>query len=280
MPRKQIHKMEKLARMYDTEILPIWSHRFGRMLLRDLDIPAGAQILDVACGTGYPATELVRRMPPDARLIAIDNSSAMLDVARTKISELGSGNVFFRTESAEPKLSFTDNVYDLLLCNLGLSDFARPHLALHDFARVTRPGGEVRCTMPLDGTFQEFLDIYQEVLVKHDKHDTLAALQSHITASLWDVEHCYEALENAGLENAHVEVDEFTMLFKSSREFFFAPVIEYGPIANWKRIAGTGQEMQDIFWHIKEAIDLYYTGRPFAITVKAGMLKGRVLPDS
>jgi hypothetical protein len=66
-------------------------------------------------------------------------------------------------------------------------------------------------------------------------------------------------------------------LFKSSREFFFAPVIEYGPLAEWKEIAGNGQEMQDVFWYIKEAIDAYFDGRPFQVTVKAGCIIGRKL---
>lgn len=279
MARKRSHKMEKLARIYDAEILPVWSHRFGRMLLRELHVESGAQVLDVACGTGYPSNEIIRRMPADSRLIAIDGSAAMLDIARTKIEEMGAKNVFFRSESAVPKLSFADDVYDIVVCNLGLADFENPQAALIDFARVTRPGGEVRCTLPLEGTFQEFLDIYQEVLTKHDKHETLAALQEYVATTLPNVEQCYQWLENAGLEDASVEIDEFTMLFKSSREFFFAPVIEFGPISEWKRIAGKGQEMQDIFWYIKEAIDVYYAGRAFEVTVKAALIKGKVPID-
>ncbi len=65
------------------------------------------------------------------------------------------------------------------------------------------------------------------------------------------------------------------MLFKSSREFFFAPVIEYGPLTAWKAIAGKGQKMQEIFWWIKEAIDAYFAGRAFEITVKAGCFRAR-----
>jgi len=268
--------MERMAKIYDADILPVWSHRFGRMLLRDLNVESGAQVLDVACGTGYPSSEILRRMPEDSRLIAIDGSSSMLDIARTKIKEMGAKNVFFRTESATPKLSFADDVYDVVVCNLGLTDFDCPELALADFARVTRPGGEVRCTLPVAGTFQEFFDIYQEVLTKHDKHDTLARLRHHISDTFWSIDTCYEWLEKAGLVDLHVEVDEFTLLFKSSREFFFAPIIEYGPIDEWKRIAGKGQEMQDVFWYIKESIDAYYSGRAFEVTVKAALLKGRV----
>jgi hypothetical protein len=81
-------------------------------------------------------------------------------------------------------------------------------------------------------------------------------------------------MRSAQLDGA-IEIEEFTLLFKSSREFFFAPVIEYGPLGEWKEIAGSGQEMQDVFWYIKEAIDAYFDGRPFQITVKAGCIIGK-----
>ncbi len=88
--------------------------------------------------------------------------------------------MFFRTESAVPRLSFADDVYDLVVCNLGLGEMPRPSAALRDFARVTKPGGEVRCTLPLAGTFEEFHDLYREVLIKHDKHEALDRLDAHI----------------------------------------------------------------------------------------------------
>ncbi len=271
--KKRSLKMEKLARIYDAEVLPVWSQRFGRMILRDLTIPAKGQVLDVGCGTGYPAVEILRKMPSDARLIAIDESSAMLDVARKKIQEAGYKGVFFRTESAEPKLSFADDVYDAVVCNLGVSEMENPGRAIADFARVTVPGGEVRVTLPLSGTFQEFYDIYREVLIKHDKHEATDRLNDFIERHP-TVEDCEQWLNQARLTNTRVEVEEFSMLFKSSREFFFAPVIEYGLLSQWKGIAGKGQEMQDVFWYIKEAIDAYFGGRAFEVTVKAGALYG------
>jgi ubiquinone/menaquinone biosynthesis C-methylase UbiE len=273
---KRTLKIEKLARIYDEEIAPVWGARFGKMLLRDLSVPERGQVLDVSCGTGYPTVEILRRMSEGSRLIAIDASSAMLDVARRKIAELGplgKKRVFFRTESAVPKLSFADDVYDLVVCNLGLPEMPSLEVALRDFARVAKRGGEVRCTLPLAASFQEFHDLYREVLIKHDKHEALDRLDRHIARypSVERVERCMEA---AGLEGS-IDAEEFTLLFKSSREFFFAPVIEYGPLAEWKEIAGAGQEMQDVFWYIKEAIDAYFDGRPFQVTVIAGCLAGK-----
>jgi ubiquinone/menaquinone biosynthesis C-methylase UbiE len=274
--QKRSLKVEKLARIYDEEIAPVWGTRFGKMLLRNLSVPERGQVLDISCGTGYPTIEILRRMSEGSRLIAIDASSAMLDVARRKVADLGplgKKGVFFRTESAVPKLSFADDVYDLVVCNLGLSEMPSLDLALRDFARVCKKGGEVRCTLPLAGTFEEFHDLYREVLIKHDKHEALDRLDKHV-ARFPTVDHVERCMTSAGLSGG-LEIEEFTLLFKSSREFFFAPVIEYGPLTEWKDIAGSGQEMQDVFWYIKEAIDAYFDGRPFQVTVKAGCIVGK-----
>lgn len=270
---KRTHKHEKLARIYDDEILPIWSHRFGRMMLRDLTIPPKAMVLDVACGTGYPALEVLRRLDDQSRLIAIDASSAMLDVARKKMGEMGGKRIFFRTESATPRLSFANDVYDLVLCNLGLEELPDPRAALKDFARVAKPGGRVVVTLPLAGTWGEFYDIYREVLVKHDKHETLDRLERHLQAYP-EPEEVERWMQQAGLGDVRLDVEEFSLLFRSSREFFFAPVVEYGPLSGWKAIAGKGQELQDVFWYIKQAIDAYFGDRAFQVTVKAGCVRG------
>ena len=156
---------------------------------------------------------------------------------------------------------------------LGLSEMPSLEVALRDFARVAKRGGEVRCTLPIAGTFQEFHDLYREVLIKHDKHEQLDRLDRHI-ARYPTIDHVERCMKTANLSGG-LEYEEFSLLFKSSREFFFAPVIEYGPLAEWKEIAGGGQEMQDVFWYIKEAIDAYFDGRPFQVSIKAGCIIGR-----
>lgn len=272
--KHRTHRTEKLARIYDDEILPVWTEKFGRLLLRQLALPAKGQILEVACGTGFLTSELSRKKSDDTRLIAIEAASPLLDVARKKLEEASAAGVFLRSQEAEPKLSFADGVYDLVVCNLAVADMADPKAVVGDFARVTAPGGEVRVTLPLSGSFAEFFDIYREVLVKHDKHEILGRLKSHAASKYPSVELCESWLRDAGLSDISVDVEEFTLLFRSSREFFFAPVIEFGPLAGWKSIAGSGQEMQDVFWYIKEGIDAYFDGRAFEVTIRAGCLRG------
>lgn len=274
MNGRRTHKHEKLARLYDDEILPIWAERFGRMILRGLPIPPRSTLLDVSCGTGYPALDIARRMDDASRLVAIDASSALLDVARKKAAAMPGKKIFFRTQRAFPKLPFTADVFDVVFSNLGLLDTPSPSRALRDFARVAKPGGgRILATLPLAGSWQEFHDLYREVLVKHDQLPMIERLDK-LVAAMPDAATCEGWLAAAGLEDVRVDVEEFTLLFRSSREFFFAPVVEFGPLPDWKNIAGRGAELQDTFWHIKEAIDAYFGNRAFQITIVAGCLSG------
>jgi ubiquinone/menaquinone biosynthesis C-methylase UbiE len=271
---KRSHQQDKLAKIYDAEILPLWSQRFGKMLLRELSLPPKAMVLDVGCGTGYPSLEILRKMDDQGRIIAIDPSSPMLDEARVKAGALAGKRIFFRSESAVPKLAFTDDVYDLVVCNAGLQEFDDPEKAIADFARVCKPSGRVAVTLPLAGTYGEFFDIFREVLVKQDRQDAIDKLDAYLTRYP-PLEQAVGWFEDGGLTDVQSSFETFTLLFKSAREFFFAPLIEYGPLSEWKAIAGKGQQMQSVFWECKAAIDSYFTGRSFAVTVVAGCVRGR-----
>jgi ubiquinone/menaquinone biosynthesis C-methylase UbiE len=272
--KKRSHRLEKMARVYDDEILPIWSQRFGRILLRGLEVPEKAMVLDVGCATGFPSLEILKRMDDQSRIIAIDPLGPLLDVARKKAGSLAGKRIFFRSEPAIYKLAFADEVYDLVVSNLGITRLDEPQKAVLEFARVAKNGGMIIITLPLAGTFNEFYDIYREVLTKADQHEVLERLEGHINL-MPDADSVVSWMEEAQLVEIDVEVEEFSLLFKSSREFFFAPVVEFGPLSAWKEIAGKGQTMQEIFWHIKEAIDAYFSDRAFEITVKAGCFRGK-----
>ena len=273
---KRTFKEDKLAKLYDAEVVPIWSRRFGRMLLRDLAVPNKAMVLDTNCGTGYPSLELLKRMDEAGRIIAVDMSSPLLDEARTKAGKLSGKRIFFRSEAGLPKLPFAEQVYDLVIANVGLQQIDDPEPAIRECARVTKVGGEVVATYALSGTFGEFYDIFREVLIKGDYKDAIDRLDAYLTRYP-PLEQAAAWFEDAGLSDVRVEYESFELLFKSSREFFFAPIIEYGPLSNWKAVAGKGQQMQDIFWQTKASIDAYFSGRAFSVTVNAGCVRGRKL---
>ena len=271
--KQRSHRDERMARLYDNEILPLWSQRFGRMILRGLQVPEKALVLDAGCRSGDLSLSILQQMDAEGRIIAIDPLSPLLDVARKKAGELAGKRIFFRTEPLLTKLSFADNVYDIVVSNLGLQLGDDRQSALQELARVAKPGGQVIITLPLANTFHEFFDIYREVLIKKKKEEMLVRLERYI-AQTPEGEDIASWLEAAGLKDVGVDVERYSLLFKSAREFFFAPVIEFGPLCDWKNVAGHGPEMQQIFGFIKDAIDAYFGERVFALTVNAGCFRG------
>ena len=50
------------ALAYDAAFVPRFAQRFGERLLLALDLPPRANVLDLACRTGYPAVQVLDRV--------------------------------------------------------------------------------------------------------------------------------------------------------------------------------------------------------------------------
>jgi len=265
-----LEKQERIARVYDAEIWPSYAQRFGGMLLDALEPPPAARIVEVGCATGALTLEILRRWDK-ARVVGIDEPP-FLAQARPKLQS--AGNRVELIGSPPAPLPLPDASFVVALSNLAATDSADPARAVRELARVTVPGGWVGVTTPLRGTWAEFLDIYRDVLLENGAPDSVAALDKHV-ASLPDGAAATAWLEGAGLAEVQIFVERWEILFRSAREFFFAPLVELGPLSRWKRIAGRGDDMQDAFFFTKEAIDTYFEGAAFPATIVGAAIVGR-----
>jgi len=96
-------------------------------------LPPGT-VLDAACGTGRYAAILAGR---GHEVIGIDQSSAMLDLARSKLPAAD-----FR-EGDLTALPLPGRCVDAVVCALALVHIRDVATALREFARVLRPGGRL-----------------------------------------------------------------------------------------------------------------------------------------
>lgn len=90
--------------------------------------------LDAACGTGRYSTFLAER---GHRVIGVDQSEAMLEVARRKLAAAD-----FRHGDLT-QLPLHDNSVDAVVCALALVHVGDLRPALREFARVLRPAGRL-----------------------------------------------------------------------------------------------------------------------------------------
>jgi ubiquinone/menaquinone biosynthesis C-methylase UbiE len=231
-------------------------------------------VVEVGCATGGLTRELARRFDDKSTIAAFDESEAFVTEARHRMDGVEDLRAPITLRVADPRaLPADDDAATVALSNLAVAALPDPGAAIEEMARVLSPGGTAMITAPLRGTWTEFIDLFRDVLSESGKRDRLAALDGYV-AGLPDGSRVASWLEQAGLTEVGVEIERWEILFKSSREFLFAPLVDLGPLPQWKRVAGTGDDMQDAFFFTIEAIDTYFKGRPFAITVVGAVAWG------
>ncbi len=111
-----------------------WRRTLVRIALRE----ETDAILDVACGTGDISLALWRKAPR-ARIVGLDFSQAMLDLAKVKIERAQAG-IELVAASAE-ELPFPEVDFDLLTIAFGIRNVVDKKKALAEFYRVLKPNG-------------------------------------------------------------------------------------------------------------------------------------------
>lgn len=106
-------------------------------MLEELQREPFEDVLDVGCGTGA-VLELLNGEYPNKRLVGLDLTPGMIDVARAKQLD----NVRFVVGDAEA-LPFGSQSFDTVLCSNSFHHYPHPEKFFSEAARVLRPGGRL-----------------------------------------------------------------------------------------------------------------------------------------
>ncbi len=124
-----------LAPLYDKTFAKFFYAR-ERTVINDLDIPKGAEILEVGVGTGasFPA------YPRGCHVVGIDQAPLMLAQAREKIGKNGWRHLEVMEMDAL-NLDFPDNAFDYVTAFHVVTVVPDPIRMMAEMRRVCRPGG-------------------------------------------------------------------------------------------------------------------------------------------
>jgi demethylmenaquinone methyltransferase / 2-methoxy-6-polyprenyl-1,4-benzoquinol methylase len=152
-PHANAHKAGKvrgmfaaIARSYDlnNRLHSLWQdQRWRRFAVRAAAVKPGDAVLDCACGTGDLTHAFAAS--PAARVVGLDFTPQMLDVARLKQHRLPApiASKVQYLEGDAQALPFPDQSFDVLSIAFGIRNVTDPHAALREFHRVLRPGGRL-----------------------------------------------------------------------------------------------------------------------------------------
>lgn len=118
---------------------------FGRdTLIRDLQAPPGASVLEVGCGTGRNLA-MIGDLYPEARLFGLDISAEMLATARTKLKRHGRPDTVLRVADATnfSPTSFGEKGFDRIIISYALSMIPAWEKALDAAIDALNPGGSL-----------------------------------------------------------------------------------------------------------------------------------------
>ena len=132
------HWFEEVAPEWDN-IRQVFNDEIHRARAMTRLIPGDLCVADIGTGTGILARELAQA---GVRVLAIDRSQQMIDTARAKCGSGLSDYVEFRCGEANA-LPVADNEVDAAMAHMVLHYVASPAEALHEMARIVRPGGRI-----------------------------------------------------------------------------------------------------------------------------------------
>jgi SAM-dependent methyltransferase len=114
--------------------------------LTDADIPQGARVLEVGCGTGA-VTRMLAAWPGVVAAVGVDPSPVLVAKARA----LAAGLATLTFEEADGRsLPFAGATFDVVVCHTTLCHVPGPETAVHEAVRVLRPGG---CLAVFEGDY-------------------------------------------------------------------------------------------------------------------------------
>jgi demethylmenaquinone methyltransferase / 2-methoxy-6-polyprenyl-1,4-benzoquinol methylase len=135
---------DRIADRYDlmNSVMTAGMHHRWRERAAELAcVGPGGSALDVCCGTGDLALELAGRVRPRGRVVGLDFSAPMLELAQAKSQEAGAAVAWVQGNALE--LPFDSGEFDAATVGFGARNVVDLERGIGEMARVVRPGGRV-----------------------------------------------------------------------------------------------------------------------------------------
>ena len=138
--RRWVQNIQRVERMIEPLSARLLQHAAPR---------PGERVLDVGCGGGVTSAALARAVGPSGRVLGVDVSAVILDVARERFRSIG--NLEFALGDAA-MMPLERGGMDLLVSRFGVMFFADPAAAFAHLRTALAPGGRLAfiCWRALD----------------------------------------------------------------------------------------------------------------------------------
>ena len=134
-------------------------------ILEKFGIDPGATVVDAGCGTGNLTVSLLNgTLGPSGRIVAVDISEKMLDLARRKVTD---PRVTWHCGPVD-QLPLDDGTVDHVICFSAWPHFQDPAAVTREFRRVLRAGGSLHILHLISRADVNRIHVQAHPSVRHD----------------------------------------------------------------------------------------------------------------
>ncbi|MGH9045074.1 MAG: methyltransferase domain-containing protein [Acidimicrobiales bacterium] len=197
---------------YRLHLEPAIFRPWAERLIDLVGVEEGAEVLDVASGTGAVARTAARRAGRQGRVVASDSSAEML--SQVLIGRRPDDAPIQTLQCPATSLDLADASLDAVFCQQGFPFIEDRLGAAIQMRRVLRPGGVAGVAVWLSGVRLDPFETYAEVLAQEDIDPPFPAAydMAHFTMSEDEIA---EILTRAGFDNVEARVNELEVSFAS-----------------------------------------------------------------
>jgi SAM-dependent methyltransferase len=149
-------------------------------------------------------------------------------------------------------MPFPDEMFDLVVSNLGINNFDDRAGSMRECRRVSKPGAVLAMTTNLRGHMKEFYTVFDEVLDAAGDAEARLRLREHVDHRA-TVSGVRELLGNNGFSVARVVERTGHMRFASGTALLRHHFIKLGFLDAWKKVV-PGRETE-MFLRLQQRLD-------------------------
>jgi SAM-dependent methyltransferase len=203
-----------------------WSKLVAQQFLTRLDVPSGAQWLDVGCETGALSQTIINTASPHT-VLGIDSSEGYIEFAREQIQD---PRVDFHLGDAQV-LPVKSAAYDAVVSGLVLNFFPQPSQALSEMIRAVRLGGTVAAYVWDYAGQMQLLRYFWDAAIALD--GTVIALDEGQRFALCRQQPLRQLFQTAKLEKVEVHPIDAVTTFPNFDDYWSPFLGGQGPAAGY-----------------------------------------------
>lgn len=250
---------------FDDEPLSFWD-LIGKRTVSNLNLQAGAKVLDVGCGTGASTLPAAQTVGKNGFVVGVDLASRLLERARTKALAAGLDNVEFRRADMTA-LEYPNGSFDAVVSVFSIFFVPDMEGQVRELWRMVRPGGKLAVTTWGPRIFEPAYSRWL-IAVGKERPDLVTAFNpwDRIT----DVVSVRKLLQDGGVRDAEVIPEESVQPLHSADDWW---TIALGSGLRWTidqmgPEAATRVKQDNVDWLTENKIDRVETNAIYAIGTK------------